>query len=65
MGRHDEPNVCVQPITGAQVYDLLCSEFACLDACIPGFGDCDGDPDNGCEADHHQGAHMPLLRDVV
>ena len=28
-----------------------CAEGACAYACAMGFGDCDGDPANGCEAD--------------
>ena len=28
-----------------------CHSGSCLPACFPGFGDCDSNPDNGCETD--------------
>lgn len=27
----------------------VCKKGMCVDECVPGWGDCDGNPDNGCE----------------
>ena len=39
--------VCAVPANGTPA----CSAGACGVRCAPGYGDCDGDPTNGCEAD--------------
>ncbi len=35
----------------------VCTMGHCLNSCTTGYGDCDGDPTNGCEADLSQPAH--------
>jgi len=33
----------------AKNLDGVCDKGVCVDRCAAGWGDCDGDPDNGCE----------------
>jgi hypothetical protein len=34
---------------GSQNAEPMCIQFACVPNCLEGWGDCDGDPANGCE----------------
>jgi hypothetical protein len=40
-------NACPQPPQGR----ALCGDGVCYAVCLPGFGDCNGDPVDGCELD--------------
>ncbi len=42
---------CGTICTAAPNQSAVCSSGACQRTCAPGFGDCDGNPSNGCEVD--------------
>jgi hypothetical protein len=42
---------CGSVCPGAPNATGVCTAGTCAQACLPGFANCDGDPDNGCEVD--------------
>ncbi|MBI5534466.1 MAG: hypothetical protein HY898_17205 [Deltaproteobacteria bacterium] len=40
---------CGTPCIGINATDMTCVAGECVNTCVVGFGDCDGDPHNGCE----------------
>ncbi|MFO0557899.1 MAG: hypothetical protein U0269_07755 [Polyangiales bacterium] len=48
---------CNMPCAARANTTVSCASAACSYTCLPGFGDCDGNPTNGCEASLSTAAH--------
>lgn len=53
----DHCGACDQVCSGGPNRSATCNEGVCVTECAEGFEDCDGDPENGCEADLASPSH--------